>query len=224
MINTPNGKFEIDYDDCYIRNHMMSGYVFEHHIINGILKKYIEKSKYIVDVGANIGCHTVSYAGFNTNGTIWSFEPQKKLYDILSRNVNTNNYSDRVEVFNKGLGHKPMTVQLRKVDEVRDSGHNGWNKAGLGIGKDGETINIVTLDSLELPGLDFMKIDVEGYELEVLKGAQNTLQKIEYLMIELNGNTEKYGSSNKECIDFILAQGFKLLMKVWPDKIFYRIK
>ena len=177
MIKTPNGIFEIDLDDCYIRNHMMSGKVFEHHIINGRIKKYVEKSKYIVDVGANIGCHTISYASFSPESKIWAFEPQKKLCEILKRNVSVNNYSKRIEVFNKGLGHKKMNTQLRPVDAVRDENNNGWNKAGLGIGKDGENIEIITLDSLNLPGLDYMKIDVEGAEGLVISGAEETIKK-----------------------------------------------
>ena len=86
MIKTINGTFDIDMEDCWIRNHMCSGKVFEHHIINDMLKPYIEKSKYVVDVGANIGCHTVSYAGFNPDVKIIAFEPQLKLFEILNKN------------------------------------------------------------------------------------------------------------------------------------------
>ena len=84
-VNTPNGIFYIDVEDCWIRNHMSSGKVFEHHIINGMLKRYIENSKYVVDVGANIGCHAVSYAGFSSDIKIWAFEPQEKLCIIFLR-------------------------------------------------------------------------------------------------------------------------------------------
>ena len=179
IIHTPNGIFEIDEDDCYIRNHMLSGYVFESHIINGTIRPYIEKSRYIVDAGANIGCHTISYAHFNTTAKIWSFEPQKKLYDILSRNVSRNNLTDRVTIYNKGLGHTEMSVTLSNLDTVRDDAphQQGWNKGGLGIGEGGEMMDIVTIDSLNLPGLDFMKIDVEGAEGLVIKGAVNTIKK-----------------------------------------------
>ena len=177
MIRTPNGVFEIDFDDCYIRNHMMSGRVYEHHIINGMLKEYVEKSKYIVDVGANIGCHTISYAGMNPEARIWSFEPQKKLFDLLNTNVNLNGYTDRIHLHNCGLGHKECTLEMQGLDTVEDKAHMGWNKGGVGIGKGGEKLDVKTLDSLDLPGLDYMKIDVEGAEGLVIQGGQETIKK-----------------------------------------------
>ena len=178
MIRTINGIFDIDMEDCWIRNHMSSGRVFEHHIINDMLKPYIERSNHIVDVGANIGCHAVSYAGFNPDAKIIAFEPQQKLYEILAKNVKQNNYEKRIDVYMQGLGHRKMTCQLSSLDTVdKDPRNIGWNKGGLGIGEGGEKMTLTTLDSLELPGLDFIKIDVEGAEGLVIRGGNETIEK-----------------------------------------------
>ena len=83
-------------------------------------------------------------------------------------------------------------------------------------------IQIVTLDSMEYKDVDMIKIDVEGYEMEVLKGATRLLDSVKFLMIELNNNTKKYGSNNLQVEKFISERGFKLLMDHWPDKVFYR--
>lgn len=176
-VNTLNGVFEIDQDDIYIRNHMMSGAVFESHIINGTLKPYIEKSKYVVDVGANIGCHAISYANFNPECRVWAFEPQDKLHGILTRNVMRNNLSERVHVFKYGLGHEIRETTMTSLDKVYDPYQRGHNKGGLGIGEGGECITIKTIDSLNLPGLDFLKIDVEGAEGLVIQGGAETIKK-----------------------------------------------
>jgi len=174
-IRTPNGVFLVDVEDAYIRNHMMAGRVYEHHIINDMLKPHVEKAKYIVDVGANIGCHCVSYAGINPEATLWAFEPQKKLFDILSHNVAQNGHAGRFHLYNHGLGHERAELEMNTMASVEVQG--GWNKGGLGIGKGGEKLRVETLDSLNLPGLDFMKIDVEGAEGLVIQGAAETIKK-----------------------------------------------
>ena len=82
---------------------------------------------------------------------------------------------------------------------------------------------MASIDKLGLDDIDVIKIDVEGYEMEVLKGAEHVLQtQCRYVMIELNSNTGKYGSSNKECVDFLQSLGYKLLLEHWPDKVFHR--
>ncbi len=182
MIQTPNGIFKIDPEDCYIRNHMMSGRVFEHHIINGPIKPHIEKSKYIVDVGANIGCHCISYANMNPQSEVYAFEPQKKLFDILSTNIELNKLSN-VKLFDTGLSHTDAESELASLDSVEDKRCFGWNKGGLRIGKGGEKIKLTTLDSMNLPGLDFMKIDVEGAEGLVIMGAKETIKKFNPVIV-----------------------------------------
>ena len=145
VVTTPNGIYEFDVEDCVIRNHMLTGQVFESHIINGYLKNIITQSKYIVDVGANIGCHTVSYGLFNKESEIWSFEPQKKTFDILSRNVDLNNLSNRVKVFNCGLGHTDMECEMASVESLDKDVHGGGcNKGGLGLGQGGEKTKMIT--------------------------------------------------------------------------------
>ena len=81
---------------------------------------------------------------------------------------------------------------------------------------------ISKLDSLELKGVDFIKIDVEGLEMEVLRGAEKILEQVKYLMIELNGNSEKYGSSKKDIKQHLKNLGFKVLLKTWPDIVYYK--
>jgi FkbM family methyltransferase len=173
---TKNGVFETDPTDIYIHSNMLDNHVYEHKLINQVIRPYIEKAKYVVDVGANIGCHAISYGRFNPDATIWAFEPQKKLFDILNRNVSINKLKN-INTFDFGIGHKEMNCTMSSLDKVYDEVKNGHNKGGLGIGHGGESIIIKTLDSLELPGLDFMKIDVEGAEGLVIKGAENTIRK-----------------------------------------------
>jgi FkbM family methyltransferase len=178
VITTPNGVFETDPDDAYIHGHMsQSSNVFEAHIINSIIKPIINKSTYIVDIGANIGCHAISYGNFNPNCNVWAFEPQKKLYDILQRNVERNGLGGRVQTFQYALAHANARASLASMECVFDYNYNVLNKAGIGFGAGGELTDVKTIDSLNLPGLDFMKIDVEGAEGLVIMGAAETIKK-----------------------------------------------
>ena len=88
--------------------------------------------------------------------------------------------------------------------------------------KDEGNIRMVTLDSTEYDKVDMIKIDVEGYEMKVLEGATKMLSQVKYLMIELNNNSKKYGSSNTKIEKYLTSIGFKVLMEHWPDKVFYR--
>lgn len=178
IINTPNGVFEVDPDDAYIYRHMsQSCNIFESHIVNSVIKGIVEKSTYILDVGANIGCHAVSYGNFNPNCKVWAFEPQSKLYDILERNVERNNLGDRVKTFRCAVAHASARATLASFDKVFDYTNGVVNKGGIGFGEGGEATDVITIDSLNLPGLDFMKIDVEGAEGLVIMGAAETIKK-----------------------------------------------
>ena len=58
--------------------------------------------------------------------------------------------------------------------------------------------------------------------MEVLKGATETIKNVEYVMIELNNNTKRYGSSNLEIEKYLPTLGFTMLFKIWPDIIYRR--
>lgn len=165
-----------------------------------------KKFKTVIDVGA--WCGTWSKLIEPYARKVVAFEPDPLHFHCLQKNC-TINCDPRQEA----VGNENKNISLTD---------NNFTQQKRVIG-DGN-IPMVRLDDLDYHDVDLIKIDVEGYELEVLKGAENTLQRAKYVMIELNGNTEKYGVSKEECIKFLKKQGYKMLMKEWPDTIFYRIK
>jgi hypothetical protein len=100
------------------------------------------------------------------------------------------------------------------------------------VGKESSNIQDVqmfNIDYWNYDDVDMIKIDVEGYEMRVLEGANKTLtfndenqSNVQYIMVELNNNTKKYGSSNLEIEEYIKNLGFKILIKTWPDIVYYR--
>ena len=163
-----------------------------------------KKFNYILDIGAWVG--TWSMAMNQYCGRVIAFEPDSLHYECLVKNV-----GEDIETHQLAIGAEEKMISLSQDDFTQ-------SKRVLGEG----TIPMVTIDSLQLDDVDMIKIDVEGYEMEVLKGATKTLQHVQYLMIELNNNTKKYGSSNIDVETHISSLGFKVLMDNWPDKVFYR--
>lgn len=75
---------------------------------------------------------------------------------------------------------------------------------------------------MDTAGADMLKIDVEGLEMEVLKGAGKILDGVECIMIELNNNSKKYGSSNSSIEKYLKELGFEILIKTWPDIVYIK--
>lgn len=138
------------------------------------VKKRLGKNKIIIDVGANIGNHTVFFANVCKAKRLYSFEPQPNVFKILKKNVLINKYNKNVKLFNMGLGENQGYANIDVV-----------NKDNLGMSKlkkdNSGTVEINRLDdiisNIEKNKIDMIKIDVEGMGLEVLKGSQKLLTK-----------------------------------------------
>ena len=137
----------------------------------------------IVDGGANIGFFTVPVA-HRTQGRnvrIISFEPQRQLFYALSGSLALNGYR-HVYLHNCGLGVAPGIAELPKIDYsvVQDFGCISLNDNAT-MYEDGWmndcVVDITSVDTMDLPRLDFFKLDVEGYEVPALTGALATIKK-----------------------------------------------
>jgi FkbM family methyltransferase len=124
----------------------------------------IKENAYVVDAGANIGVFSVFAAVSHPNSTIYSFEPTPSTFAALKENTK---YYPNIKVFNCGLG------EINKMATI-------VNALGMGdanyIGEGGTPVEVKTIDSFNL-SMDFLKIDTEGYEANILKGAAETIKK-----------------------------------------------
>ncbi|MBA0191909.1 MULTISPECIES: FkbM family methyltransferase [Pectobacterium] len=155
----------------------------------------------IIDIGANIGNHSVYFGLFCCAGKVLSFEPQKEVYNTLSKNIYLNSLSDKVTAFEMGLGSYEATAKLGNVDEK----NIGMTKLEI---NDKGGIKISTLDSIienEMPeNISVIKIDVEGMEMEVLRGAIKTLAKYSPAIYAEAATKPEFDSIN----NFLLSFGY----------------
>ena len=176
LVKTFAGTLDVCEQDVWIFNHTRFGNVFEEHIILGPLAPIIKKSKSILDVGANNGNHTIAYSFLSPEDAfIHAFEPQSGIFSKLQNTVSLNDHTrKKVQLYNVALGDECKKTSMQPIEERRFDEHR-VSLASVALGDGGEDVNMITLDSLKLTSCDFIKIDVEGVETLVLKGAQRTI-------------------------------------------------
>tara|TARA_Y100001973_G_C5175284_1_gene321516 strand:- start:436 stop:1065 length:630 start_codon:yes stop_codon:yes gene_type:complete len=162
------------------------------------------KFNHVLDIGAWVGTWTMKINPFC--GRVVAFEPDPLHYECLVKNV-----PEEVETHQLAVGNDKKMISLSE---------DNFTQAKRVVGEG--NIPMVTIDSLNFTDVDLIKIDVEGYEMEVLKGADKTLQNVKYLMIELNNNSKKYGSSNLEIEKYLRKKGFRTMIKAWPDVVWHK--
>lgn len=169
----------------------------------GFLLHFLRKGDLFVDIGANVGSYTV-LASAQVGAFSISIEPVPTTYGFLVRNIEANQLEGIVEPRNMGLssnkGEIKFTAGLDTVNHVAIEGE-----------ADTITVPVDTLDKVlngRKPAL--LKIDVEGFETEVIKGASDTLADttLKAIIIELNGSGERYGYDERFIHDVLIKQGF----------------
>ncbi len=179
-------------------------YVHESYEYRRWFSNIIKPGDIFVDVGAFIGGYSVRACKLGAM-TI-AIEPDKENFMILSKNLEMNNCIN-VHLLNVALGSEPGILPLYAPDDEYMSQNFSLAKKG----KLRSYVKVVRLDDVLMSMLStnenvkLIKIDVEGFELEVLKGMENTLKKTSYVMIEVTPITKR-----KVCT-MLLSKGFKLI-------------
>lgn len=160
-----------------------------------------------VDVGANVGSYTVLASGSVKARTV-GIEPVPEIFAKLRRNVLVNDMAGRVTCHNIGLG--------AREELLRFTAHRDTTNHVAAEGSDAEGTIVVPVRCLDkvLEGQAprLVKIDVEGWEAEVLAGATDTLAnpKLAAVIIETNQNAERYANAGGERVtEIMLENGFQ---------------
>jgi FkbM family methyltransferase len=143
-----------------------------------LLRLFIRLGDTVLDVGANIGTHTVAFANIvGPGGVVHTCEPQRRNFLFLAGNVALNAL-DNVFCHQKAVGETDGEIALPPPD-------TNFNYSAVSIAdgaENGERVPIVTIDSLELPACRAVKIDTEGMEPQVLAGAASLIARCRPLL------------------------------------------
>jgi FkbM family methyltransferase len=152
----------------------------------------LDENSVIVDAGANLGFFTipVAQAVKEKGSKLISFEPQKQLFYALGGTIALNELRN-VYLYNLGIGDNIGIARVSEVDYNKDSDYGMVTikevEDETNVFLSYDSVQVITLDSMELPALDFYKLDIEGYECAALKGSIETISKYRpWIWIEYN--------------------------------------
>jgi FkbM family methyltransferase len=135
-----------------------------------------------LDVGANVGAHTVAVAGLvGPRGRVIAFEPQRLAYYCLCANVALNNLH-HVVCHQAAAGRSAGFLVVPDLDPDREQNFGGVELSATAAGRPGQKVPVWRIDDLGLPACRLIKIDVEGMEREVLAGAAETIRRCRPLL------------------------------------------
>ena len=189
-----------------------------------IIKNIVQKGDTILDFGANIGFMSLYFSLCSgSKGKIFAFEPVSITAKLMKKNINLNHNLKKAPILLSkvalGSSNEVMEINIPSTATGRalEIGQASLIKGAKGAGRimNTEKIQILPLDGIDYiqDNISIVKCDVEGFELEFLKGAINTLIRDKPIMIlELNPGINTYTS--KEIIDFIQSIGAYELYKI----------
>lgn len=180
------------------------------HEIQAFIRRRLAPGDTFVDVGANVGVYTTFASGLvGSSGRVLAVEAHPTIYKYLADNIARNELTN-VEHINCAAGDKPGQLQI--VINARNAG-----ETHIGIADEGGTIvSVERLDDLlprhDISVVNYLKIDVEGFELPVLKGAAAIISASPTIVIQtelVTAHADRYGYRLSEIVDLLSGLGLK---------------
>jgi FkbM family methyltransferase len=169
-----------------ISNYIKKWNVFYEHYFLDYVYKHHKDQNVIVDVGANIGNHSLFFATHLNYKHIHAFEPFPKNIELATQNLSA--HREFVTLHPYALSNNTGNVRLYNSEE---NNHGGYSVEQLRDGRSFPVLDAIptrTLDSYNFENVTLIKIDVEGHECAVLEGAMDTLRRCKPIVILENNH------------------------------------
>jgi len=170
--------------------------------------EFVNKDGNAIDIGAHVGfwlrdmCKQFKY--------VYAFEPIEEVRQCLAKNVNAENYS----TYSVGLGAKNDNIKVN---------YNPAETGNTHASKDGnQTITIRKLDDMNLPKIDYIKVDTEGFEIEVLKGGEKMIEEYKpFVHVEVKGKVLiKQGLSSDDVDEYLKSINYKEVFRISSERVY----
>jgi FkbM family methyltransferase len=153
-----------------------------------LFRQLVRPGHTVVEVGANLGAHTLLLAQLaGPSGRVLAFEPQRLVFQALCANMALNSITN-AHCFHQAAGAEPGELLVPVLDPLRT---NNFGGLALGGHRQGERVPVVPLDDLNLDLCDILKIDAEGMEGDVLRGARRMIARLAPTLYVENDRAER---------------------------------
>jgi len=178
-----------------------------------IVKKLIKIGNNVLDIGANIGYFSLIFAKLvGNNGRVYAFEPEPENFRILKKNLEINHYNNTMAI-QKAISDKNHTIKLFLGENT--STHSIYQSSETSAFIDIESIKLDDFSDIQNKRIDFIKIDIEGAEIDAFKGMKNVLQKNSQVTIlsELNLYLlNKFNKKPREYVEILNDLDFEIFL------------
>jgi FkbM family methyltransferase len=205
---SPTGNFYLIEGDA-LSGYIQNGDVHEPHFVS-LVSALLGPADNVLDLGANLGTHTVLMASKVPDGRVFSFEPLSLTFSQLQMNIHANGLTN-VTPFKLALSDRTGDfVAMQAVDYSSANLNIGATRVSTSGRGDG-TISI-RLDDLELPKIAFAKIDIQGSEYRALLGMRQLIDRDRpVLFIEIEEKyLREFGTSSEQLITHLFSLGYTL--------------
>jgi len=174
-----------------------------------LFKQFLREGDTVVEVGANVGAHTVPMCKFvGEKGRVIAIEAQRVLYGLMFKNLVANGCHNSTPVHAAG-GAMSGVLSVPVVDYAAEVNFGGLS---LERGGPGEAVSVMPIDALDLQELRLLKIDVEGMEMDVIAGARETIGRCRPVIYVENDRED----NSSQLIQMIAGLGYRLWWHVTP--------
>jgi FkbM family methyltransferase len=174
-----------------------------------LFRQVVEPGMTVLEIGANLGAHTVDLSRLaGASGVVHAFEPQRLAFQLLCANIALNSCSNVfAHQMAVGVAHGTLAVPLLDPNAA-----NNFGGLSLADGQPGEPVPLVTVDEMALPACHFLKLDVEGMEVEALRGAAETISRLRPILYVENDREAR----SPELISLLQSYRYRLYWHLPP--------
>ena len=216
ITQTQFGNFLVNELDL-IGNCILNTGTWEPHL-HEFYSQILKSDDICIDAGANLGFHTMQFGKLSKK--VYAFEPQPMIYNQLCANILFNDLDNVIIPYRLAIGDKKDIKQMWDIknEEWKNMGDGAYNWGGRGIEhkdatftsdevREHDTVDVIDLDSFNIPHCELFKIDIQGYEWYAFLGAKELIIKNKPVIL-LESNPDR-SELDKQVLNFLQELGYE---------------